>query len=421
MLRFFFLLVIVWCLLRAGLLFLSWNGNPDAELRGRVLAHFSEEDISRGREYVKTGFWVRAASQYWQIGLLLVGIFSGFFAAMHQRIAALGGGGFWLGNILFLLGFLALYQTISLPISYYLGYVCEKRMGFSTMSPSQWGFLYLKSSAIGWVIQIAAIMLALWVIKTFPHAWPVLFPVASTAFGALLTVLYPILITPIFYDQKPLAEGPLKQRILGIAEKAGVPIGGIFEIDESRYSKHTNAYFTGLFSRKQIVLYDTLIKSHTVDEAALIFAHEVGHWQHDHMMKGLLLGFLGGLAGAFVLLGVFPLFQVEAAFKLQALWSGANVPFFMVVSIIGNLLLSPCDAQVSQYFERQADLASLELTGLSQTFIDAEVRLARDNRSDLMAHPFRVFWLYSHPPSIERIAAAEAYRMASPDEVNREK
>ena len=72
------------------------------------------------------------------------------------------------------------------------------------------------------------------------------------------------------------------------------------------------------------------------------------------------------------------------------------------------------DAQVSQYFERQADQASLELTGLAQTFIDAEVRLARDNRAFLLPHPFRVFWLFSHPPSIERIAVAEAFRSPTP-------
>lgn len=408
MLRLFWTMLIVWALLRGGLLFLGWQGNPDPAARSRVLVHFTEEDITRGREYARNGFAVRVVSQYWQVGLLLLGIFSGFFAGLHQHCDSLAGGGFWLGNILFLLAFYALYSLISLPVTWYLGYVCEHRMGFSTMTPDQWLWRWAKGFAVGTAVQVAGVMLALWVIRTFPRAWPVGLPAATTLFGAALTVLFPVLVTPLFYEQKPLAEGALRERILGIAGRAGVPVEDIYEIDESRYSKHTNAYFTGLFSRKRIVLYDTLIKSHTVDEAALIFAHEVGHWQHDHMTKGIALGFLGGLVGAFALWWVFPWLAAEPAFRLQPLWSAANVPFLLVLTIAGNLLLAPIEAQISQHFERQADRASLDLTGLASTFIAAEVRLARDNRGDLLPHPWRVFWLYSHPPAIDRIAMAES-------------
>jgi STE24 endopeptidase len=239
-------------------------------------------------------------------------------------------------------------------------------------------------------------------------------PVAMTGFAAALAVLYPLLVTPLFYAQKPLADGPLRQRILAIAGKAGVPVDGVFEIDASRYSRHTNAYFTGLFSHKRVVLYDTLISSHTVEEAALIFAHEVGHWKHDPVLKGLALGLLAGLAAALALWWAFPGLLGVAAFRLQPLWSAANVPFFAVLATVAQLLLMPVEAGVSRHFERQADRASLQLTGLAQTFIDAEVRLVRDNRSDLLPHPLRVFWLASHPPAVERIAMAEAFAAAAP-------
>ncbi|RCK79489.1 MAG: Ste24 endopeptidase [Candidatus Ozemobacter sibiricus] len=409
MLRLFWLLIILWILLRGGLLWLGWVGNPDPAARQRVLTYFTPDDIVRGETYFRHGFWARAVVGYWQMAFLLLGIFSGFFAALHARCEALAGGGFWGGSLLFLVAFQALYSLAVLPFSYYLGHICEQEMGFSTMTAAQWLWRWAKGFAVSTVVQAAGVLLFLWVVRTFPRAWPVVVPSATTAYGVVLTLLFPVLVTPLFYEQKPLADGPLKERILAIAARAGVPVEGIYEIDESRYSKHTNAYFTGLGSRKRIVLYDTLIKSHTVDEAALIFAHEVGHWQHDHMAKGIALGFLGGLVGCVALWWVFPWLQAETAFRLQPLWSAANVPFFAVVTMVGNLLLAPIEAQISQHFERQADRASLDLTGLRQVFIEAEVRLARDNRSHLLPHPWRVFWLFSHPPAIERIAMAETW------------
>jgi STE24 endopeptidase len=78
-----------------------------------------------------------------------------------------------------------------------------------------------------------------------------------------------------------------------MAKKAGMQVEEVYVIDESRYSKHTNAYFTGVGSHRRIVLYDNLINSHTPGEAALIFAHEAGHWKYNHVTWGLGLGVLG--------------------------------------------------------------------------------------------------------------------------------
>jgi Zn-dependent protease with chaperone function len=59
--------------------------------------------------------------------------------------------------------------------------------------------------------------------------------------------------------------------------------------------------------------------------------------------------------------------------------------------------------------ERQADRAALELTGLKEVYVEAEKRLAIDNKSDLLPSPLRVFWLYSHPPALERIELADSF------------
>ncbi|HOY67514.1 MAG TPA: M48 family metallopeptidase [Candidatus Ozemobacteraceae bacterium] len=407
-------LVFVWCLVRATLLGLAWQGNADPVSQERVLRHFTAEDIERGRAYVKNGFGARFVYGYMQLAVLLLLWRSGWLKLLEARLEAALPGGFWIAGAALTLVVLVVARLSMLPLDYYLGYVCEQRMGFSEMTAAQWAWRYAKSCLVGWSFQTVGILVALGVLKWCGSWWPLLLPTATTAYGIVLTLLMPYLITPLFYEQKPLAEGPLRSRILEIAAKAEVPVDDIYEIDESRYSKHTNAYFTGLFGKRRIVLYDTLIKSHTVDEAALIFAHEAGHWRHDHVRIGLTLGFLGGLLGAAVLWWLYPLIAAEPAMRLGEIWRASNLPFFFAASMVLGLLAAPVEAQISQAFERQADLASLELTGLADVFIDAEKRLARDNRSDLLPHPWRVFWLYSHPPAIDRIAMGERFRNESP-------
>ena len=40
--------------------------------------------------------------------------------------------------------------------------------------------------------------------------------------------------------------------------KAGLQVGKVMQMDASKRSRHSNAYFTGIGKVKRIVLYDTL-------------------------------------------------------------------------------------------------------------------------------------------------------------------
>lgn len=415
MIKFFVLIVVTWVVLRSTLLTLAWNGNPAPQARTQVLRFFTEEDLQKGREYARHGFWAKATSPFVQVAILLTLMFTGWAASGFDRLQTMTHGGFWTTTCLALPLLFALLQLFSAPFDYFLGFLGERQMGFSNLSAAQWWLLYAKRVLVSWGLELAGILLVLWTVRTFDRCWPLVIPVVTTGFGTAVTLLFPLLITPLFYRQIPLPEGPLKQEILKIAAQANVPVAGLYEIDESRYSNHTNAYFTGLFSRKRIVLYDTLVKSHTVDEAALIFAHEVGHWKHDHVLKGMAIGFFAVLLGCLLLRFGYPLLQATQAFHLRELAHAANLPVFLLAMMMGQLFLAPVESQISRYFEGQADQAALDLTGLGQTFIEAEVRLARDNRSELLPHPLRVFWLYSHPPAIERIQRALNFQPSAVD------
>ena len=74
--------------------------------------------------------------------------------------------------------------------------------------------------------------------------------------------------------------------------------------------------------------------------------------------------------------------------------------------LINLVFISPVESQISQFMERQADQFALEITALKDNYIQTQINLARNNRTNLMPHPLRVFWLHSHPPAIDRILMA---------------
>lgn len=405
--KLFILAVIIWFCLRTFLLAAQYAGNTDPSYLSEVLKYFTQADIDAGKEYAMTGFWFKSVYGLLFMGALLAMLRTGVFSTAFVRIQAFCGNNFWSGNILFVVAFFVLIQLLNFPSSFYFGYWREAEAGFANASLVQWLLKYGKSVVLSVLLNSIAVILMIGVVRFFPQRWSVVVPAVLGLFAAVVTLLMPVLITPLFYNQKPLEAGELRTELFKVAERAGLPIDEIYVVDESRYSKHTNAYFTGFGRFRRIVLYDNLINSHTPEEVALIFAHEAGHWRYNHVAWGLSIGTIGALMAC---LAIFYSFQSIAGvtwFGLREMASAANLPFFMILFLFGQLFFAPFESQISQFMERQADRAALEFTGHKKAYVDAQIRLSRDNRSDLLPSLFRVFWLYSHPPALERIKMAE--------------
>lgn len=405
--KIFWLLLVAWFVIRSLLLGSQYVGQTDPAVKSEVLQYFSQTDIDAGRDYALGGFWFKAVYGSAYMLLLVILLKSGFFTSLWERITAWSGEGLFRNDLLFTLAFLMIIEALSFPSSLYFGYWREAAAGFANTGPGGWLLKFVKSAAVGIAFETAGILIMLAVLRWFPSRWPVVIPLVMGVFGVLVTLLIPVVITPLFYDQKPLEAGEFRTRLLEMSEKAGMKVKDIYVIDESRYSKHTNAYFTGLGAYRRIVLYDNLIKSHTPDEAALIFAHEAGHWRYNHVAWGLTLGVMGMLFIGLAYHLVFPSLAAVSWFGLGGIASAGNIPFLMIVAMMFQLFTAPIESQISQFMERQADETALRLTGLNDVYKAAQIRLSRDNRSDLLPHPLRVFWLYTHPPALERIKAAD--------------
>ena len=178
--------------------------------------------------------------------------------------------------------------------------------------------------------------------------WPRRWWLVATAAGTLLVVAYtflaPIVIEPIFNTSTPLGQtrwANLEGMVRTLVARAGVPVQDILVIDASRQGNHSNAYFTGFGATQRIVLYDNLLKSHPPAEVESILAHELGHWRHHHIMKGIALGAAGTLVGLFILAQVLRAAVGRGHLALESPSDPAGLPLILLVVTLGSWLAMP--------------------------------------------------------------------------------
>jgi len=171
-----------------------------------------------------------------------------------------------LAGLIFLIVLAAARGILGLPFSVYAVFVIEERFGFNRTSRATFILDLLKGLALGAVIGLPLVagFLALFTYAgrlAWLYAWA-----AVVAFSFLMQIIAPAVIMPLFNKFTPLADGDLRDAILGYAKRVDFPLEGVFSIDASRRSSKGNAFFTGFGKRKRIAFFDTLIERHSTDE-----------------------------------------------------------------------------------------------------------------------------------------------------------
>ncbi len=382
-------------------------GPTRAELRETAQTHFDQAFLARGRAYHRLGYllyFVESAvilAAAWALVL-------GPLGAWGRQALRTAGGRPWLARLLVLSALVLGFALLRFPFSL-THYLHAKAFGLRHDPVASWLGDWVKSLGVGWLLAAVVGLLVLGLFARWPRAW---WPAAGAAV-ALLTVLYvalsPLVVDPLFNRFHRLQDRALETRLLDLAREGGVPATEVLVADASRRTPAVNAYFTGVGNTQRIVLYDTLLQKFTPDEVALVVAHEVGHWRLHHVRKGLALGavavFLGLGVGHLVLGG-----------WSAAGWRGISgrgdpalaIPAYALYISLMLISVAPSN-WISRRMESQADRESLVLTDDPATFVRAEVRLARENLSDVFPPAWIEDLLYTHPCTARRIHTAERW------------
>ncbi|TGK18220.1 M48 family metallopeptidase [Leptospira kmetyi] len=390
--------------------FLSYQGDDSPQIHEQILKYFTEDDVVKGIEYARSGFFASVLSDLIDFVVAGLFVFSPLAVRLEEWIERKTKNRFYLTVLFFFFVFSAIQFFVSIPFQYYFGFVLEHKFGFSKMTFLDWVIYTAKGLGIGIVGGSVAVLGVAFLLKKFERAWKVLVPVATLILGLLISILFPIVITPLFYEYKPIEEGSLKQKIISLCDRAQIQVENVYVINESKYSGHTNAYFTGWGQNRKIFLYDTLIQNHTEEEIISVLGHEIGHWTHNHQIKDIAISTIETLLLCFLLGYLFQKFKKEKSISLRELYSPSTLPFlFLLLSLFGSLT-RPVWSSLSRYQETEADLEALILTGDKKSFISTEIKMAKDNQGRLNPHPSEIFYYHSHPTTLQRIQFAERWK-----------
>jgi STE24 endopeptidase len=184
---------------------------------------------------------------------------------------------------------------------------------------------------------------------------------------------------------KPLADGPLRDRLLAAARRLGFRFTDILVWDTR--NTVANAMVTGPSPwLRYVVLTDRLVREMTPDEIEAVFGHEVGHIKHRHMLFyfGFLLASLVVVLGLWhagkALLGQGPVSEFlhehcgEVLAWLSAYEMLAVLPLLMLLGgymfVVFGFLSRRC--------ERQADIFGCRTVSV-EVFVEALEKVARLN------------------------------------------
>jgi STE24 endopeptidase len=308
----------------------------------------------------------------------------------------------WSGTLFF--GILyAASALLDIPFSLYSTFVIEKKYGFSTITPQLWLIDLVKSMAVSVILMALLFIPFFALVHWLPRSWWFAAWVFFALFQMLMIWLYPLVIAPLFNKFVPVKDEALRDRILAMAEKAGLRAEGIFEVDAGRRSRHSNAYFTGLGRSKRIVLFDTLIATHSHDEIVAVLAHEIGHWKLRHVLKQLVLMEVVALAGFYLVYRLIGWPLLYETFGFTGPLPYAGLLLAAIVLKPAAFFFMPIGAAISRKYEKDADRYVLGLVGSTRFLAQALKRLAKENLANLHPHPTYVAFYYSHPPLAQRV------------------
>lgn len=324
-----------------------------------------------------------------------------------------------LNGCLFILSIGAVSLLTGIPFSLVHHFYIEKKFNFSTITLKTWIADQIKSVLLGLALGIPIICGFLLIIEKTGTAWWIWAWLLFNGFQLFVSFIFPVLLAPVFYKFEPLKNLALNEKILNLCGKASFPVSGIFQIDASKRSTHSNAFFAGFGKTRRIALFDTLLNKHSDEEILAILGHEVGHWKKGHIIKGFLTGLLFSGVGLFVSAQLIDQPWLYEAFGLLDLYNETGVRGVVAAAgmiltgfllMPASFLLEPATSYFSRKREYEADRFSVELFNHPDAMETALFKLNMENLSNLFPHPLYVIFHYSHPTLFQRVKALGDYR-----------
>ena len=308
--------------------------------------------------------------------------------------------------------YLVVSEVLEMPWSVFSGWWRETEYGRTSqplMDFLSQGLLALAISALLFGLFMVAIYAFIQKAKRLWWLWGGAF---SGVCVAVLMVVGPTYIAPLFNDYQPVPPGEVRDAVEAMAINAGIPTDRIFMYDGSRQSNNFTANVAGIGGAARIAISDVALDEATLDEVKAVTGHEIGHYKLGHVWDSVFLTIVIVMASFFI---------ADKAFNAVARLFGARedigdpttVPVLLfLVGVIG-IFTQPMSNTLSRMNETEADHYSYEMVDLPDGMASALVKTAeyRNPRPGKLEE-----WLfYTHPSVEQRVRAAMEWKASHPE------
>lgn len=302
--------------------------------------------------------------------------------------------------------------VLSLPLTIFGSFFRSHLLGLSNQSFLSWFITLTKQLGINIVISFLIIWIPIYIVKKYKKRWWLYVGLLILPYYIFTTYLNPIVIDPMFNKFTPIQDKALESKIEKVAEKAGIGDCDIYVVDKSKETNTMNAYMTGIFNSKRIVIWDTSIKGLSEDELLTVVGHEIGHYVLGHIPKAIVLGCI-----SIILILYFVNISIKIIMKkygnkwgIRSLDDVAIIPIFIILLNIFMLIYSPVSNAYSRYTEKEADRFALEVTKNNIAAATTEVKFMVTNLAIPQPDFIYRFFNYDHPSIQERIDFDNQYK-----------
>lgn len=344
-----------------------------------------------------------------------LGLISGIFSVLILLAFTLGGGLQLIDDfsrrlleqplmigVLFIVLTIFIGAILDAPFALYRTFFLEAHFGFNKTTPALYFTDLIKKTLLFLIIGVPLFFVALWLMQASGDLWWLYLWLVWMAFNLLAMLIYPVWIAPLFNKFEPLQDESVSKSVTELMQRTGFKVQGLFVVDGSRRSAHSNAYFTGLGKSKRVVFFDTLLETLSADEIVAVLAHELGHFKRRHIIKRITTLFLISLLALALLGGLMQQDWFYQGLGMTTVSNHAALMLFMMAGPVFMFFIQPFSAWFSRKHEFEADDYAKENADAGD-LITALLKLYRDNANTLTPDPIYSAFYDSHPPASIRI------------------
>lgn len=361
--------------------------------------------------YYRSGNVVWIFSQLIAVAVPLLILFTGLSARMRDLARKIGRKWFFVIGIYFLF-YILLDFIVTSPWIWYTEFLRPHEYELSRQSFGQWSGDVLKALALTAVFGFLFLWVFYLLIARSPRRWWLYCGCVAFVLILLMMFIAPIWIAPLFDDFDRMTDKALEEKILALADRAGIGHGRVYEVDKSVDTKQVNAYVSGIGGTQRIVLWDTLLDLLDEDEVLFVMGHEMAHYVLGHVIKTIIVITILLFATLFVIHrtsgNLIKRYKTRLGF--DSLADVASLPLILLLAQVFLFVCSPFMMAYSRYHEHEADRFALELMQDNHAGAAAFVKLQTENLVNPWPGPVYKFFRSTHPPIGERITFINTYR-----------